>query len=115
MSKFTCDDLNEIAVKIIMLAGDARVLLSEAMQDALSEATKEQINEKTKAASEKIAQAHRLQTDIIQETVEENDLQTTLLFSHAQDSLMTVYSESRTIGLMIEMYQKLSSKFEKRG
>lgn len=110
MKIITGQELNEAAMKIIMLAGDGRNLMTEAIKETFSDAGKEDVDEKIKQANEKIAEAHHVQTDIIQYTIEGDDLQTTLLFSHAQDTLMTVYSESKMVGYMIEMYRRLSDK-----
>lgn len=110
MKKITGQELNEAAMKIIMLAGDGRNLLTVAIKNTFSDAEKEAIDESIKQANDKIAEAHHIQTDIIQYTIEEDELQTTLLFSHAQDTLMTVYSESKTVSYMIEMYRRLIDK-----
>lgn len=113
MEKITGEELNEAAMKIIMLAGDGRNLMTETIEDTFSGAVKESVDEKIKHANEKIADAHHIQTDMIQYAIEEAGLQTTLLFSHAQDTLMSVYSESKMVGHMIEMYRRLSDKISK--
>lgn len=110
VERITGRELDEAAMKIIMLAGDGRNLLSEALKDTFAGAAPQTAEEKIKQADQKIAEAHHIQTDIIQHTIEQDNLQTTLLFSHAQDTLMTVYSESRMVGYMIEMYHVLSKK-----
>lgn len=113
MKKITSEELNEAAMKIIMLAGDGRNLMTKAIKDTFSGVAKEDVEEKIKQANNKIAEAHHIQTDMIQYAIEKDDLQTTLLFSHAQDTLMTVYSESKMVGHMIEMYRRLSDKINK--
>lgn len=110
MSRVSAEQLNEAAMKIIMLAGDGRNLMTEAIKDAFADILQTSIDDKMEQAHQKITKAHHIQTEMIQYTIEEDDLQTTLLFSHAQDTLMTVYSEAKMIGYMIEMYHKLADK-----
>ena len=63
-----------------------------------------------KKAKDEITQAHRIQTDMIQSTIEDDELQTTLLFTHAQDTLMTIYSELNISNHLIRLYYKLEEK-----
>jgi Phosphotransferase system cellobiose-specific component IIA len=112
MSKLTTEELNQAAMQIIMSAGNGRNLLTEAVNDTLSGATDLEVDEKLKLAKEQIVAAHRVQTDTIQCSIDDETLQTTLLFSHAQDTLMTIYSEQNTMGAMIQMYRKLLSKID---
>ncbi|MGN6711209.1 PTS lactose/cellobiose transporter subunit IIA [Anaerocolumna jejuensis] len=110
MSKISSEELNESAMQIIILAGDGRNLLTEAVKSSMEDAPKEGVDEKLKQAKEKIVEAHRIQTRVIQYTVEDEEQQTTLLFTHAQDTLMTIYSELKMTGYIIDMYRKFSDK-----
>ncbi|WMC91497.1 PTS lactose/cellobiose transporter subunit IIA [Kineothrix sp. MB12-C1] len=112
MEKVTGDELNQAAMQIIMLAGDGRNLLTEAVKSVMGNASEEETDEKLRQAKEKIVEAHRIQTKMIQDTIEDEELQTTLLFSHAQDTLMTIYSELNMTGHIISMYRKLSDKID---
>ena len=47
---------------------------------------------------------------MIQSTIEDDELQTTLLFTHAQDTLMTIYSELNISNHLIRLYYKLEEK-----
>lgn len=113
MEKVTSDELNQSAMQIIMLAGDSRNLLSEAIKSSMNGASKEEVDDKLKLAKEKITEGHRIQTKMIQSTIEDDELQTTLLFSHAQDTLMTIYSELNMAGYIVDMYRNLSDKLDK--
>jgi len=113
MKKLTSEELNQSAMQIIMLAGDGRSMLTEAVKASLAETSREEVDEKMKLAKEKIVEAHRIQTQMIQNTIEDEELQTTLLFSHAQDTLMTIYSELNMTGYIIDMYRNLSDKINK--
>ena len=110
MIKVTSEELNQAAMQMIMLAGDSRNLLTEAVNATMEGALATRVDEKLKIAKEKIVEAHRIQTDMIQSSIEDDELQTTLLFSHAQDTLMTVYSEQNLIRHMIAMYRKLDKQ-----
>jgi len=110
MEKVTSDELNQAAMKIIMYAGDCRSMVTEALKAMMADADPAAVDEKLKLAKEKIVQAHHIQTDMIQSTIEDEELQTTLLFSHAQDTLMTIYSELNMAGHMVAMYRKLAEK-----
>ncbi|SHO50006.1 PTS lactose/cellobiose transporter subunit IIA [Anaerocolumna xylanovorans] len=110
MSKVSSEELNQSAMQIIMLAGDCRNLLTEAVKSSMEDAPREGVDKKLNQAKEKIVEAHRIQTRMIQYTIEDEELQTTLLFSHAQDTLMTIYSELNMTGYIIDMYRKLSDK-----
>ncbi|QOV19193.1 PTS lactose/cellobiose transporter subunit IIA [Blautia liquoris] len=112
MEKVTSEQLNQAAMQMIMLAGDSRTLLTEVINETLEGASAEEVDEKIKSAKEKIVEAHRIQTDMIQSSIEDNELQTTLLFSHAQDTLMTIYSEQNMTKHIIHMYRKLSEQMK---
>lgn len=47
-----------------------------------------------------------IQTEMIQSSINEDELQTTLLFTHAQDTLMTINSEVNLTQNMIRLYRK---------
>ena len=112
MEKVTSEQLNQAAMQMIMLAGDSRTLLTEVINETLEGASAEEVDEKIKSAKEKIVEAHRIQTDMVQSSIEDNELQTILLFSHAQDTLMTIYSEQNMTKHIIHMYRKLSEQMK---
>jgi PTS system cellobiose-specific IIA component len=92
----TSDAMNSLAMEVIMLAGDARLFIFEAIQ-AAAEGDFPEVDKKLDAAKKKIAAAHGMQTEIVQSEGEGKKLEHTLLFIHAQDTLMTVYSEMNMI------------------
>lgn len=110
MAHASKDDLNMAAMKIILHAGDCRTMLNEAITMTENDGKEEEIAAKLKEAKDEITKAHRLQTEMIQGTIEDDDLETTLLFSHAQDTLMTIYSELNMANAMLRLYRKLASK-----
>ncbi len=62
-------------------------------------------------ANQEILLAHRSQTQVIQDTIEEN-FSPNLLFIHAQDTVMTVNSELITARYIINAYKKLIDKMK---
>ena len=95
MDKTTIEQLNSAAMQIILHAGDCRNKSEEEVKDKITQAKKE------------ITKAHVIQTDMIQSSINEEELQTTLLFTHAQDTLMTINSEVNLVQSMIRLYRKL--------
>ncbi|WP_075876877.1 PTS lactose/cellobiose transporter subunit IIA [Merdibacter massiliensis] len=93
MSEYTAQELNELAMKIILHAGDCRTLVNEAFQAAKQDKGWDEIQKKLKDARKKITEAHRLQTKVLQDTVMNDQPTLTMLFIHAQDTLMTINSE----------------------
>lgn len=99
------DALNATAMQIIMLAGDGRCQLNEAVEE-LEKGNDEKVDQLLKEAKEKITAAHRLQTDVIQSTLESEDFKPSLLFIHAQDTLMTINSEMNLVGHLCRLFRK---------
>ena len=110
MESVTNDQLNEAAMQIILHAGDCRELLNEAVNMVLADVPADEVYDKIKAAKKEIAKAHVLQTDMIQDSIASDELHTTLLFTHAQDTLMTINSEVGLVASMIKLYRKLEER-----
>lgn len=107
MDKTTIEQLNSAAMQIILHAGDCRNLFNEAINDLLDDKSEEEVKDKITQAKKEITKAHVIQTDMIQSSINEEELQTTLLFTHAQDTLMTINSEVNLVQSMIRLYRKL--------
>lgn len=90
--KFTDEELAEVAMQIILHAGNARNLA----KDALAAAKKggiEAAQELMGKADAEILEAHKAQTTTVQEAMAGKECPYSVLFSHAQDTLMTIMSE----------------------
>lgn len=94
----------QAAMSIIMSAGDARLLCRDAL-NAVAAQDFELANEKMKEANKKITEAHRVQTDAIQGETRGEKQEYTLLFAHAQDTLMTIYSEIHLAKQMVKVFE----------
>jgi len=105
----TSDEMNSIALEIIMQAGDARLCISEALK-AAAQGNYEEIDRKLDEAKKNLAKAHGRQTEIIQSEGEGNEQKHTLLFIHAQDTLMTVYSEMNMVRQLKAIFERFEEK-----
>jgi PTS system cellobiose-specific IIA component len=101
--------MNSIAMEIIMLAGDARLFISRAIQAAAAGEFSE-VDRELAEAKKKLAAAHGMQTDIVQSEGEGKKLDHTLLFVHAQDTLMTIYSEMNMVKQLKTVFQMLDDR-----
>ena len=96
--------LTDVAMKIILHAGDARVLAKEAIEHAKKREFSKSY-EKLAVAKEEIIKAHKSQTEIIQSEMSGNSYENNLLFTHAQDTLMTISSEVNLTKSLIELFE----------
>lgn len=105
------EELNNIAMKIILNAGDARNLINKAFM-AMESGDYESSEKDLSEAQNCLLKAHEAQTTTIQSNVTNTDFIPTLLFIHAQDTLMTVYSELNMIKKMFSLYKTLLAKVD---
>lgn len=84
--------LQDAAMTIILNAGNARTKTNEAL-DYIAEKDFDSAKKSIEEARSYIVMAHQAQTTIIQDEARGIKTETTLLFTHAQDTLMTVMSE----------------------
>ncbi|KRO00867.1 PTS lactose/cellobiose transporter subunit IIA [Companilactobacillus kimchiensis] len=92
-------------MEIIINAGDARAFVSDAL-DNVGDFDYEKAKENIKKADEKLVIAHRLQTKKLQEEAEGEDVKYSVLFTHAQDTLMTIMSEYNLAKHLITVFEK---------
>lgn len=105
------EQIIENAMKIIMSAGDARVCNQKAL-DALAEFDIEKAKELIKEANMHITEAHKVQTDAIQGETRGEKAEYSLLFAHAQDTLMTIYSEINIAKQLIKIIETVNKRIE---
>lgn len=100
------------AMSIILNAGDARNLCKEALQ-AIEQSDFGVAKVKLKAAQHQITLAHQEQTEAIQDETRGGRSEYSLLFAHAQDTLMTVNSEINIAKQMIHIFEKYDERLKK--
>lgn len=102
----TVDALNEKAMEMIVCAGAGRTALNIAL-DALCEGNTEKYDQMMAEAKAKMKEAHAAQTEVLQETITAPEFYPNILFTHAQDTLMTVMSELNTAKHIARLYTKV--------
>lgn len=103
--------LLSVAMNIILHSGDSRNLSSKAIESAKVFNFNEAyfyLNQ----AHEEIILAHQSQTSVVQNEARGERYEYSLLFNHAQDTLMTVMSELNMARSLIEFAELLNNKIE---
>ncbi|WP_193065392.1 PTS lactose/cellobiose transporter subunit IIA [Oceanobacillus oncorhynchi] len=105
----SAEHLQEVSMKIILGAGDARAEIQAALRNVeLFDFEKAEM--KLAEAKKHMSAAHSAQTETIQEEAREKTVPYSTLFTHAQDHLMTVMSEWNIARNLL----KLSKSFDQR-
>ena len=99
----TLEELNGQAMEMIVHSGNGRNMLNQAL-DALYDETYEA---KMTEAKKEMQTAHAAQTKALQETITDPEAKPDILFTHAQDTLMTVMSEINTARHLAKIMKKL--------
>ena len=105
-------DLNQMAMQIILHSGNARTMADEAFQYAKEKKSVEAYRKLEQADREGILKAHQAQTQMIQEEARGIVHESSLLFTHAQDHLMTTMCEINNIKRLIELYELIVNQNE---
>lgn len=105
------DEKIQAAMKIILHAGDARAKCKEALDAiAVSDFALAKIN--MEGAQTEITKAHKIQTDAIQAECSGKESEYSVLFVHAQDTLMTINSEIIIAKEMIKIFESYEKRIE---
>ncbi len=104
----------KISMNMILHAGDARQYIFKA-SERMKEFQFEQANELLNQARQELNLAHISQTEYIQREAGGEKMEYSMLFTHAQDTLMTIISEHNMIKQMMEMMKKLVEMVENKG
>lgn len=102
----TTDEMNEQAMEIIVTAGNGRTLLNQALE-GLYEGDEELYNANMEAAKKEMIAAHAAQTKVLQSTVTDEEVKPNILFTHAQDTLMTIMSEMNIAGHLAKIVRMI--------
>ncbi len=103
------ENLQELAMEVILKAGAARNMINEATASA-EENDFIGAESKIKLAKAELALAHNRQTRIIQAEANGEMQPYSILFSHAQDTLMVVMSELNTARRLISLCKKIDER-----
>lgn len=104
--------MEEIIFEIIANGGDAKALSYEAIMES-EKGNDERADELLRDADAALKKAHNVQTKIITEEINGENIQVTILFVHAQDHLMSAM-EVRTLAERFISLNKRISTLEKK-
>lgn len=100
------------AMQIILHAGDARLKTSEALK-ALKSFDIKLAKEHLAQANEDIILAHQTQTEALQAESNGDEIEYSILFSHAQDTCMSVCSEINITEQLIDICESIDNRLKK--
>ncbi|MGL9748993.1 PTS system, cellobiose-specific IIA component [Enterococcus sp. DIV0170] len=103
------NELIPVAMQIIIHAGNGRTKAQEAIKFA-KEQNFEGAREALKEAKDNIVLAHRSQTEVIQNEAAGKCYAPSLLFTHAQDHLMTITSEVNMTRDLVDLFELVMTK-----
>lgn len=101
----------QVAMQIIMHAGDARTKTMDALR-ALKEFDVPGAKGHLAEAKEYLVKAHNVQTGALQEEAEGKEVEYSILFSHAQDTCMTVYSEMNIAEHLTDICENIDKRLK---
>lgn len=102
----------QTAMKIILHAGDARLKITEAL-NAIKTFDTEGAKALLEAANEDIVAAHTAQTKALQAESDGDEIEYSILFTHAQDTCMTVCSEMNIAQQLVDLCERIDHRFKK--
>jgi PTS system cellobiose-specific IIA component len=103
--------INEVAMEVIMNAGDGRDKIDDALA-AMAAGDLNQAENLLEEAEKNIVKAHNAQTEVIQSQVSGEDTEYSLLFIHAQDTVMTITTELRMTKKILPIIKMILFKKE---
>lgn len=102
-------DINMVAMEVIMNAGDGRDKIDEALA-VMAEGRLDEVDKLLEEAEALIVKAHNAQTEVIQSQVSGENMEYSLLFVHAQDTVMTITTELRMTRKLLPIVKMLLNK-----
>ena len=96
-------DINMVAMEVIMNAGDGRDKID-------AEGKLDEVDKLLEEAEALIVKAHNAQTEVIQSQVSGESMEYSLLFVHAQDTVMTITTELRMTQKLLPIVKMLLNK-----
>jgi len=105
-------NINETAMEVILHAGDGRLKIDQAL-DKMTEFKFSEAKQLLEEAEKDIVQAHVAQTKVIQGQVSGEEVEYSLLFVHAQDTIMTINTELRMTQKMLPIFEAMEKKMER--
>ncbi|MFT9373661.1 PTS lactose/cellobiose transporter subunit IIA [Liquorilactobacillus hordei] len=104
------DKLNELSMNILVHAGNARSFMVQGLQIIETENNYDEAEKLIAQAHKEIVVAHGLQTETLQKEAMGKSIRYSVLFCHAQDTLMTAQSEVLIAKHLIKLCESKSIK-----
>ena len=95
-----------VAFELIAVAGDSKAE-SMAAIEAASEGRFDEAEERLKAADQQMAEAHHIQTDLLQREGNGEKTNVNIILVHAQDHLTTAIIMRDQAEMMIKLYRRI--------
>lgn len=108
------NDAIELSMNVIVHAGNARNLIHKAGEQ-IEDFMFEKAESLLKEAEEELNAAHILQTQYMQREASGETVQYYVLFTHAQDTLMTIISEYNMTMQMMRFVKKIAGRLPAEG
>ena len=105
-------DINSVAMSVILNAGNGRICVDNALE-RMSKLDFEEAEKLLNDAENEILKAHIAQTEMIQGQVAGANVEYSLLFIHAQDTVMTINTELRMAKNLMPIFKTLKQQINK--
>ncbi len=105
------DELTAVAFQIILKAGDAKVAAEKALK-ALHQSDFALARACLEKADASLLEAHNAQTDLVQREAAGETFTCSLIFNHAQDTLMTSMTQLSLTREICSLYECLDRRIE---
>lgn len=102
----TKDDLQEVAFEIILHSGDARTIVHEGL-NLMNQGKFEEAEKKMEDANNKLLEAHKSQTKLLQDYANGDEITMEIIMVHAQDHLMTTMAIKEMAIEFLKMYKQI--------
>lgn len=101
------EQIQTVAFEIILHSGDARTVVHEAFK-LMREGKEAEALEKLEAANDKLTEAHKVQTELLQSYAGGEKVNVDIIMVHAQDHLMTTMTLREVALEMLELYKRIN-------
>lgn len=102
----TKDDLQVVAFEIILHSGDARTIVHEGL-NLMNQGKFEEAEKKMEDANNKLLEAHKSQTKLLQDYANGDEITMEIIMVHAQDHLMTTMAIKEMAIEFLKMYKQI--------
>ncbi|MDF7673015.1 PTS lactose/cellobiose transporter subunit IIA [Lactobacillus sp. ESL0701] len=104
----TKEEISMAGFEIVAYAGDAKTALISALDEARN-GNFEKARELVKSADTSLNDAHNSQTKLMSKEASGEEMETTFIMSHGQDTLMTTMLLRDEAKYFIDLYEKYNS------